>query len=172
MKRDTLGREIEKYGGENNIFNIFFNPANISKGKVSESAKEIYDVYQATKDKTIMPRSAPNDLSMTITNKKGEKKKKELSLDNKDKSEFLKISGGVIDDNVKKLKDNKYYKKLDNDEKALVIKEIVDYSYNKAKADLLDIDMSEVSGYKTITKKLKGGMALYDYYAQEIYKNR
>ena len=172
VKRDTLGREIEKYGGENNVFNIFFNPANISKGKVSESAKEIYDVYQATKDKTIMPRSAPNDLSMTITNKKGEKKKKELSLDNKDKSEFLKISGGIIDDNVKKLKDNKYYKKLDDDEKALVIKEIVDYSYNKAKADLLDIDMSEVSGYKTVTKKLKGGMALYDYYAQEIYKNR
>ena len=61
---------------------------------------------------------------------------------------------------------------LDDDEKALVIKEIVDYSYNKAKADLLDIDMSEVSGYKTVTKKLKGGMALYDYYAQEIYKNR
>lgn len=172
VKRDTLGREVEKYGGENNIFNIFFNPANISKGKVSESAKEIYEVYQSTKDKTIMPRSAPNDLSMTITNKKGEKKKKELSLDNKDKSEFLKISGGIINDNVKELKDNKYYKKLDDDEKALVIKEIVDYSYNKAKADLLDIDMSEVSGYKTVTKKLKGGMALYDYYAQEIYKNR
>lgn len=172
VKRDTLGREVEKYGGENNIFNIFFNPANISKGKVSESAKEIYEVYQSTKDKTIMPRSAPNDLSTTITNKKGEKKKKELSLDNKDKSEFLKISGGIINDNVKELKDNKYYKKLDDDEKALVIKEIVDYSYNKAKADLLDIDMSEVSGYKTVTKKLKGGMALYDYYAQKIYKNR
>ena len=172
VKRDTLGREVEKYGGENNIFNIFFNPANISKGKVSESAKEIYDVYQATKDKTIMPRSAPNDLSMTITKKDGTKKKKELVLDNKDKSEFLKISGGIVDKNVKKLKDNKYYKKLNDDEKALVIKEIVDYSYNKAKADLLDIDMSEVSGYKTVTKKLKGGMALYDYYAQEIYKNR
>lgn len=172
VKRDTLGREVEKYGGENNIFNIFFNPANISKGKVSESAKEIYEVYQSTKDKTIMPRSAPNDLSTTITNKKGEKKKKELSLDNKDKSEFLKISGGIINDNVKELKDNKYYKKLDDDEKALVIKEIVDYSYNKAKADLLDIDMSEVSGYKAVTKKLKGGMALYDYYAQKIYKNR
>ena len=172
VKRDTLGREIEKYGGENNVFNIFFNPANISKGKVSESAKEIYDVYQATKDKTIMPRSAPNDLSMTITKKDGTKKKKELTLDNKDKSEFLKISGGIVDKNVKKLKDNKYYKKLNDDEKALVIKEIVDYSYNKAKADLLDIDMSEVSGYKTVTKKLKGGMALYDYYAQEIYKNR
>lgn len=172
VKRDTLGREVEKYGGENNIFNIFFNPANISKGKVGESAKEIYDVYQATKDKTIMPRSAPNDLSMTITKKDGTKKKKELVLDNKDKSEFLKISGGIVDKNVKKLKDNKYYKKLNDDEKALVIKEIVDYSYNKAKADLLDIDMSEVSGYKTVTKKLKGGMALYDYYAQEIYKNR
>lgn len=172
VKRDTLGREIEKYGGENNFFNVFINPANISKGKVSESAKEIYDVYQATKDKTIMPRSAPNDLSMTITKKDGTKKKKELVLDNKDKSEFLKISGGIVDKNVKKLKDNKYYKKLNDDEKALVIKEIVDYSYNKAKADLLDIDMSEVSGYKTVTKKLKGGMALYDYYAQEIYKNR
>ena len=172
VKRDTLGREIEKYGGENNFFNVFINPANISKGKVSESAKEIYEVYRATKDKTIMPRSAPNELSITVEDRKGNKKKKELVLDNQDKSDFLAISGGIVEENVKKLKDNRYYKRLDDDEKAEVIKEIVDYSYNKAKAELLDVDMSQISGYKTVEKKLKGGTALYDYYARQVYQDR
>ncbi len=172
VKRDTLGREIEKYGGENNFFNVFLNPANSSKGKVSESAKEIYDVYQATKDKTIMPRSAPNELSITIEDRKGNKKKKELVLDNQDKSDFLEISGGIVEENVKELKDNRYYKKLDDDDKAKVIKEIVDYAYNKAKADLLDVEMSEISGYKTVEKKIKGGTALYDYYAKQVYQDR
>ena len=172
VKRDTLGREIEKYGGENNFFNVFLNPANTSKGKVSESAKEIYDVYQATKDKTIMPRSAPNELSITIEDRKGNKKKKELVLDNQDKSDFLEISGGIVEENVKELKDNRYYKKLDDDDKAKVIKEIVDYAYNKAKADLLDVEMSEISGYKTVEKKIKGGTALYDYYARQVYQDR
>ena len=172
VKRDTLGREIEKYGGENNFFNVFINPANISKGKVSESAKEIYEVYQATKDKTIMPRSAPNELSITVEDRKGNKKKKELVLDNQDKSDFLAISGGIVEENVKKLKDNRYYKKLGDEEKAEVIKEIVDYSYNKAKAELLDVDMSQITGYKTVEKKLKGGTALYDYYAKQVYQDR
>ena len=154
VKRDTLGRKVEKYGGENNIFNVFLNPANTTKGKVSDSAKVIYEVYQKTKDKTIMPRQPASV----------------LGLNNAEKSEFLKISGGIIEKNVKKLEDNYYYKKLDDEDKAEAIKGIVDYAYNKAKSEVMGTDMATT--YNTANKALKSGTTLYDYYAKRVYENR
>ena len=32
--------------------------------------------------------------------------------------------------------------------------------------------MSQITGYKTVEKKLKGGTALYDYYAKQVYQDR
>lgn len=154
VKRDTLGRKVEKYGGENNIFNVFLNPANTTKGKVSGSAKVIYEVYQKTKDKTIMPRQPASV----------------LGLNNAEKSEFLKISGGIIEKNVKKLEDNYYYKRLDDEDKAEAIKGIVDYAYNKAKSEVMGTDMATT--YNTANKALKSGTTLYDYYAKRVYENR
>lgn len=154
VKRDTLGRKVEKYGGENNIFNVFLNPANTTKGKVSDSAKVIYEVYQKTKDKTIMPRQPASV----------------LGLNNAEKSEFLKISGGIIEKNVKKLEDNYYYKRLDDEDKAEAIKGIVDYAYNKAKSEVMGTDMATT--YNTANKALKSGTTLYDYYAKRVYENR
>lgn len=154
VKRDTLGREIKKYGGENNIFNVFFNPANTTKGKISESAKVIYDVYQKTKDKTIMPRYPASV----------------LGLNNKQQSEFLKISGKIVDDNVKKLSKTTYYQKLDIEDKAVAIKGIVDYAYNYAKSEVLDTEMAKT--YNAANKAIKRGVTLYDYYAKRTYENR
>ena len=49
-QRDTLGREIKKYGGDEDklkyAFNVFLNPANTNKGKTSKAAEEIYEVYK------------------------------------------------------------------------------------------------------------------------------
>ena len=154
VKRDTLGREVKKYGGDNNAFNVFINPANINKGKVSESAKEIYAIYEATQDKEVMPRQ-PAAI---------------LGLNNKETSEFLKISGGIIDDNVKKLKKNYEYKDMSDADKAEVIKGIVNYAYNKAKSEVTGKEISR--NYKTADKQIKNGVAIYDYYADKIEKKR
>ena len=154
VTRDTLGRKVEKYGGDNNIFNVFFNPANTNKGKASESAKEIYKVYEATKDKDIMPRYPSST----------------LKLNNKQKSQFLKISGTIIEDNVKELKNNTYYKMLDDEDKAATIKGIVDYAYNKAKSEVTGSEISNL--YKTADKKVNSGVSLYDYYAKKTYNSR
>lgn len=154
VTRDTLGRKVEKYGGDNNIFNVFFNPANTSKGKVSESAKEIYKVYEATKDKDIMPRYPSST----------------LKLNNKEKSQFLKISGTIIEDNVKELRNSTYYKMLDDEDKAATIKGIVDYAYNKAKAEVTGSEISNL--YKTADKKVNSGVSLYDYYAKKTYNSK
>ena len=154
VTRDTLGRKVEKYGGDNNIFNVFFNPANTSKGKVSESAKEIYKVYEATKDKDIMPRYPSST----------------LKLNNKEKSQFLKISGTIIEDNVKELRNSTYYKMLDDEDKAATIKGIVDYAYNKAKSEVTGSEISNL--YKTADKKVNSGVSLYDYYAKKTYNSK
>ena len=158
--RDSLGREIKKYGGDVNIFNVFFNPANTSKGKVSESAKEIYKIYQETGDKTIMPRVAP----YSIMNG-GEK----VSLTSKERSEFQKISGQIVEKNVKELAKTSKYKKLDDSYKAEAIKGIVDYSYNYAKSEILDQPISK--NFKKAYEYTQKGGALYDFYADKVYKN-
>lgn len=149
VKRDTLGRKIKKYGGDNNAFNVFINPANIQKGKVSESAKEIYKIYEKTKDNRIMPRQPAS----------------QLRLNNKETSEFLKISGTIVNDNVKELKYNEYYQNMSDEDKADVIKGIVDYAYNKAKAKVTGSPISR--NWKTADEIISDGVPIYDYYANK-----
>ena len=65
---DTLGREVKKYGGNNGIFNVFINPANVNSSSISKSAQEIFKLYKATGDKTIMPRVAGYSLTYNNEN--------------------------------------------------------------------------------------------------------
>lgn len=122
---DTLGREIQKYGGENNIFNVFLNPANINSKNISESAKEIYDVYKATGDKNIMPRVSDY--------KYKDADGSEHIMTSKQRASYQKKSGQMIEENVAKLINNKAYSKMSNVEKADILNNIVNYSYNIGK---------------------------------------
>ena len=150
---DTMGREILRYGGKNNIFNVFLNPANVNTENISESASEIYRVYKVTGDQTIMPRVTPYYI-----NQNGEK----TILSTKERTEYAKVSGKIIEDNIKLLLKNSNYAKLEDEEKSQIIKNIVDYSYNKAREDVVGIEMSNTyNGVKTYTMA-KGQIS--DYY--------
>lgn len=150
---DTMGREILRYGGKNNIFNVFLNPANVNTENISESASEIYRVYKVTGDQTIMPRVTPYYI-----NQNGEK----TILSTKERTEYAKVSGKIIEDNIKLLLKNSNYVKLEDEEKSQIIKNIVDYSYNKAREDVVGIEMSNTyNGVKTYTMA-KGQIS--DYY--------
>lgn len=150
---DTMGREILRYGGKNNPFNVFLNPANVNTENISESASEIYRVYKVTGDQTIMPRVTPYYI-----NQKGEK----TILSTKERTEYAKVSGKIIEDNIKLLLKNSNYVKLEDEEKSQIIKNIVDYSYNKTREDVLGIEMSNTyNGVKTYTMA-KGQIS--DYY--------
>jgi hypothetical protein len=130
---DTMGREIQKYGGKNNIFNVFLNPANVSTENISESAEEIYRLYKETGETDVMPRVAPYYI-----NQKGEK----IMMTGKDRVEYQKISGEIIEDNIKKLINNASYSSMPDSDKANVVKDIVNYSYNIAKKDVLGLELS------------------------------
>ncbi len=130
---DTMGREIQKYGGKNNIFNVFLNPANVSTENISESAEEIYRLYKETGETDVMPRVAPYYI-----NQKGEK----IMMTGKDRVEYQKVSGEIIEDNIKKLINNASYSNMSDSDKANVVKDIVNYSYNIAKKDVLGLELS------------------------------
>ena len=140
---DTMGREIKKYGGKSNIFNVFLNPANVNTKNISESAKEIYRLYKVTGDQTIMPRVSPYYI-----NQKNEK----VILTTEQRANYSKVSGQIIEDNLKILLSNNNYQKLNDTEKSEIIKNIVDYSYNKARKDVVGIEMPNAyNGVKTYT---------------------
>lgn len=140
---DTMGREIKKYGGKSNIFNVFLNPANVNTKNISESAKEIYRLYKATGDQTIMPRVSPYYI-----NQKNEK----VILTTEQRANYSRVSGQIIEDNLKILLSNNNYQKLNDTEKSEIIKNIVDYSYNKARKDVVGIEMPNAyNGVKTYT---------------------
>lgn len=149
---DTMGREIQRYGGNNNIFNVFLNPANVSTENISESAEEIYRLYKETGKTDIMPRVAPYYI-----NKDGEK----ITLDSNTRAEYQKTSGQIIEDNVKKLLEMSEYNSLSDEKKADIINDIVNYSYSIAQNEVLDVELSDT--YKKAYEYSKIG-DISDYY--------
>lgn len=150
---DTMGREVQKYGGKNNIFNVFLNPANVITENISESAEEIYRLYKETGDQTIMPRVAPYYI-----NKNGEK----ITMTSKERAEYQKISGKIIEDNVQLLLKDNLYKEMNDTEKTEVINKIINYSYNKAREEVLNIEMS--NEYNKINSYVNDGGKVANYY--------
>ncbi len=150
---DSMGREIKRYGGKNNIFNVFLNPANVNTENISKGAEEIYKIYKATGDTSIMPRVAPYYI-----NSNGEK----TILNSEQRAKYQKNAGNIIEENMKLLLKNGDYKKLNNSDKANTIKSIIDYSYNKARKDVLNIEMS--NSYNKLNEYIENGGNVADYY--------
>lgn len=174
---DTLGNDIQKYGGNNNLWNVMLNPANTNKGQLTKTGQEIYNVYMNTGDSTIFPRTAPYYI-----NNKGEK----ITMSSEQRNKFQRVSGKYVEESLDSLLNNKDFKNLNNNEKASIINEIVSDSYSKAKYDVLEIDSKEylktreilknVSpstyyNYKIITKGLKKDNDKIDKLVNSNYSN-
>ena len=155
-KVDTMGADVLKYGGNNSVFNVMFNPANMNKENVSQAGQEIYDVYKETGNNNIMPRVAPYYI-----NQKGNK----VMLDTNQIAEYQRISGATIETAMDEIMDDSKYQNASADEKASIIKNIVDYSYNYAREKVLGIDMP--STYDNANKYVNAGGNLGDYYLNQ-----
>lgn len=142
---DTLGNKIQKYGGNNNLWNVMFNPANTNKGKLSKAGEEIYKLYMQTGDTTIFPRTAPYYI-----NNSGEK----ITMTSAQRSEFQTAEGKYVDKAVSNLLKDSDYKKLSDEKKSEVINQIVSDSYAKAKYDILNIDSKEYEKTRNTLKSV------------------
>jgi len=153
---DTMGREVKRYGGKNNIFNVFLNPANVNTENISESAQEIYRVYKSTGDKTVMPRVIPY-----YFDEKGVKR----TLTSSERSEFQKISGAIIEENVANLLNNINYVNMSDTDKSAVLNNLVNYAYNKARYEMFGTEMS--NQYNKVNEWTEQGGTVSDYYANK-----
>ena len=150
---DTMGRNIKKYGGKNNAFNVLFNPANVNNENISSAAKEIYKVYNATDDKTIFPRVAPYSID-------------KLPLSTKQRADYQKIGGELVEKSINELIKNDDYKDLSNKDKAVVISKIVGYNSAKAKSKVLKTKMSRY--WNSVNRYLDKGGTVAEYYLYKV----
>ena len=153
---DSMGREIKKYRGKNNIFNVFFNPANVANENVSESAKEIYRVYKQTGNSTILPRVAPY-----YVNSDGEK----IVLDSKQREKLQKRSGTLLEQGLDNMMKNDTYINASDEDKAEMINGLVNYSYNIAQHEVVGTELSQT--YEKAYSFASNGGDIENYY---IYK--
>lgn len=149
---DTLGREIQKYGGKNNVFNVFFNPANVNSQNISKSAKEIYRLYQITGDKQLMPRVAPYYVEIDG--------KKRL-LTSTERANYQKQAGKIVENSIKELLKNSTYNKLSDEDKSETITNIINYAYNKSQEEY---DKTLASEYKNADNYVEKGGTISGYY--------
>lgn len=157
---DVLGNEIQKYGGDNNAFNVFFNPANMEKGKKTPVAEEIYSLYEATQDKTIIPRKV--DYSTKIN---GENK----ILTTDEMAAWQKASGKLVTQEVERAMNSFEYQNMNDEQKAKVINKIVNYSYQKAKSNTFDTPLANT--YNGVEKAQSKGIPIADYYISTVLKS-
>ena len=150
---DTMGRNIKKYGGKNNAFNVLFNPANVNNENISSAAKEIYKVYNATDDKTIFPRVAPYSID-------------KLPLSTKQRADYQKIGGELVEKSINELINNDDYKDLSNKDKAVVISKIVGYNSAKAKSKVLKTKMSRY--WNSVNRYVDKGGSVAEYYLYKV----
>lgn len=149
---NTFGEEIKNYGGDNNLFNIFLNPANVSSNDAMKSQVELYNLYQETGDKGIFPRKAPYYIGA------GENKQ---NLSSQDRVEYQKTSGKYASSTIRDLFYNKNFKNLSNDAKVEILQQVASDADTTAKDIWIDNEATKKLADRN--KKL-AGMPLADYY--------
>ena len=153
VARDTLGNEIKKYGGENNLFNVMFNPANVNKGQLSKAGEEIYRLYKETGETGVFPITAPYYI-----NSDGEK----ITMTAEERSNYQKVPGEYSEKVIEELLNNATYKSLYDEKKAEFIKDIISDSNAKAKYDILDIESDKAKEKRELIEKINT-KNYYDY---------
>lgn len=143
---DVLGRDVKRYGGKNNLFNVFLNPANVNIANPTAETKEIWRLYEETGDVGVFPKVAPNTFTYGGTS---------YSLTAKEQTQFQRVMGQETAKALQELfagnsydnpKSSKLYRKstaknkkdkTDEQVRADLVKEIIDEAYEAAKVDML-----------------------------------
>lgn len=126
--KDVLGQDIKKYSGENDLFNVFFNPSTVYSNTANPVGIEIKNVYDVVGDNSAIPKVAPNYITY-----KGTKH----TLTTEQKLEYQTITGTTVTDALKDLIDSDAYNNLTVQQKSDVISKTIEYATEQAKAKLI-----------------------------------
>ncbi|KKI51955.1 PBECR3 domain-containing polyvalent protein [Christensenella hongkongensis] len=121
---DVYGREVQRYGGDNNVFNVMVNPANVAAQNKLPAADEVWRLYQQTGDKTVFPSVAPYYI-------KYQDEKYDMSP--AERTKYQKTMGQSTANVFGEMIGTRLYKGLSDNEKAALAKLTNEYSGSTAK---------------------------------------
>lgn len=158
---NTLGEDIQKYGGENNAFNVFFNPATVNSSNISEAGEEIYRVYQETGEKGVMPVTTPYHVK---------KDGKKINLSSEQRAEIQRMSGTLVESNVSELLEDNQYQSMSDEDKAVLLSNLVGYANQKAQSEILGEELSTT--YQSVDRYVNLGGTPAEYYTANTLVNK
>lgn len=161
---DAWGRTESNGNLLQRIFGNFFSPGYASSVDYDETANELLRLHrtetvQNDDDLHVLPKTATKSFAVN-----GETKY--LTADEYEK--FAKAKGQYSYDYVSKFLNGSAYKKLTDEERAAVITKLYGYATAKAKSEVSDYDVSEVSAYKNAYKWEKSGKDVVTYYIGKV----
>ena len=87
------------------------------------------------------------------------------TLTSKERSQFQKISGEIIEENIVNLINNSNYTNMNDIDKSTVLNNLVNYAYNKARYEMFGTEMSNL--YNKVNEWTEQGKSVADYYANK-----
>jgi hypothetical protein len=124
----TLGKDKEQYQeGSNNILNIFFNPAFITRYREDPILSEVIDIYRETGDVMQAPKVVPKSITVNGV-------KKTLSAE--EMVTYQRYIGGKTQDIMTRLLSSKTFQSLPAEEKASQMADIISDVDQLAKMEL------------------------------------
>lgn len=175
--RTTLPKQVNILGEDIknpqylNIWEAFASPWNTYPKSSREVVGEIYALYKATGQNSVIPRTAPNYFTV-----KGNK----ITFTPEEKAEFQRNIGKRSAEMLGSLFDNKEYNNLSDDEKVSVIKDIYQFAYDKAKTEreydykTVSAMVGEYNGKPILTEEKYNDLtdSAKEYIVQEYFLSR
>jgi hypothetical protein len=122
-----------------NIYKAFISPStHYPKADMSvmDVSTEVYALYQATSDKTVMPRVAPNKVTI---------KGKEVTFSVDEKADFQRRTGELSVETLREMFALPEYQELTDEEKTEAVSKVYNYVSDKAKSEL------DIYDYETLS---------------------
>lgn len=155
---DVWGNEVERAGGNivGRAFNNFLNPATYSSDKRTELDKKLDELYKATGNSGVLPKSGTTYINESDSNPK-------VYLSAKEYAKYGTTRGQNSYQYVNAFVNSAAYSQLSDDDKAEIISELYDLANYQAKKEALN-----GRGYNytkdQYEKVLKSKMAAPNYY--------
>lgn len=158
---DLWGNERKRAGGNivGRAFNNFINPATYSSNKKTELDYTLDELYKATGDSSVFPKSASSTINETKQNPK-------ISMTPREYAQYSTTQGKNSYSYVNEFVNSSDYEKLPDEDKAEVISKLYSLAVYQAKKEIL-LGRGYSYTNDTYEKALKYGQGAVKYYIKK-----
>lgn len=128
-QKNIIGKDVKQYGGNNNFFNVFLNPANVSQDNMGIIGDEIMDVYNHTGEKGVMPQVVITYYDYDIN---GDGNKERINFSTKQQSDLQSRMGEITQTAMDEILNSDVYNNASYENKATALISLMQYSKSKA----------------------------------------